>query len=62
MPLTPRGAGSRRRVAVPGRDDAEPRWYEVAETPGPAGETVGFALDADDLVAAEAASAASSRP
>ena len=54
VPLTPRGPGSRRRVAVPGRDDTEPRWYELTETPGPAGETVGFALDADDLVAAEA--------
>ena len=54
VPLTARGPGTRRRVAVPGREDAEPRWYELTETPGPAGETVGFALDADDLVAAEA--------
>ena len=54
VPLTPRGPGSRRRVAVAGRDDAEPRWYELSESPGAAGETVGFALDADDLVAAEA--------
>ena len=55
VPLTPRGPGSsRRRVAVPARDDAEPRWYELSETPGAAGETLGFALDADDLVAAEA--------
>ena len=54
VPLTPRGPGSRRRVAVPGREEAEPRWYEVTEAPGPAGETVGFGLDADDLVAAEA--------
>jgi PAS domain-containing protein len=54
VPLTARGAGSRRRVAVPGRDAAEPRWYEVSQGPGSAGETVGFALDADDLVAAEA--------
>ena len=54
VPLTPRGPGSRRRVAVAGRDDTEPRWYELTETPGPAGDAVGFALDADDLVAAEA--------
>ena len=54
VPLTPRGPGSRRRVAVAGRDDPEPRWYELSESPGAAGETVGFALDADDLVAAEA--------
>ncbi|HET9068133.1 MAG TPA: hypothetical protein VFN28_05780, partial [Amaricoccus sp.] len=54
VPLTPRGPGSRRRVAVAGRDDTEPRWCEVTETPGPAGGTLGFALDADDLVAAEA--------
>jgi PAS domain-containing protein len=54
VPLTPRGPGARRRVAVPARDDAEPRWYELSESPGPAGETMGYALDADDLVAAEA--------
>ncbi|HET9067572.1 MAG TPA: PAS-domain containing protein [Amaricoccus sp.] len=54
VPLTPRGPGSRRRVAVAGRDDTEPRWCELTETPGPAGGTFGFALDADDLVAAEA--------
>ena len=54
VPLTPRGPGSRRRVAVAGRDHAEPRWYELSESPGAAGETVGFALDADDLVATEA--------
>ena len=33
VPLTPRGAGSRRRVAVPGREDAEPHWYELSQTP-----------------------------
>jgi PAS domain-containing protein len=54
VPLTARGTGSRRRVAVPGRGDAEPHWYELSQEPGPSGETVGFALDADDLVAAEA--------
>ncbi|WP_297971535.1 PAS-domain containing protein, partial [uncultured Amaricoccus sp.] len=54
VPLTPRGPGSRRRVAVAGRDEGEPHWYELSETPGAGGETLGFALDADDLVAAEA--------
>ncbi len=54
VPLTARGPGSRRRVSVPDREDGEPRWYEVSQSPGPSGETVGFALDADDLVAAEA--------
>ncbi len=54
VPLTARGAGSRRRVAVPDREDGEPQWYELSETRRPAGETVGFALEADDLVAAEA--------
>lgn len=54
VPLTARGPGTRRRVAVAGRDDSEPRWYELTETPGPTGEIIGFALDADDLVAAEA--------
>ena len=54
VPLTARGADSRRRVSVPGRGDAEPRWYEISQSPGPSGETLGFALDADDLVAAEA--------
>ncbi len=54
VPLTTRGAGLRRRVAVPGRDGAEPRWYELSEARGTAGDTVGFAHEADDLVAAEA--------
>ena len=54
VPLTARGADSRRRVAVPGRDDGEPHWFELSRDPGAGGETFGFALDADDLVAAEA--------
>jgi PAS domain-containing protein len=53
VPLTTRGADSRRRVSVPGRDDAEPHWFELCQTPGPAGETLGYALAADDIVAAE---------
>ena len=35
VPLTARGAGSRRRVAVPGRDDAEPHWYEISRDARP---------------------------
>jgi PAS domain-containing protein len=53
VPLTARGADTRRRVAVPGRD-AEPHWYEVSQTAGASGEILGFALAADDLVGAEA--------
>ncbi len=54
VPLTARGAGSRRRVSVPSREDGEPHWYEVSQSPAPSGETLGFAIEADDLVAAEA--------
>ena len=54
VPLTARGGESRRRVAVPARDGSEPHWFELSETTGEAGETLGFALAADDLVAAEA--------
>ncbi|MFO1144696.1 MAG: PAS-domain containing protein, partial [Amaricoccus sp.] len=54
VPLTARGPGTRRRVAVPGRDEGEPRWYEISEAPTASGEITGFALEADDLVAAEA--------
>ena len=39
---------------MPGPQDGEPHWFEVSESQGPDGETLGFALDADDLVAAEA--------
>ncbi len=55
VPLTARaGGGRRRRVAAPGPQDGEAHWFEVSETEGPAGERLGFALDADDLVASEA--------
>ncbi len=54
VPLTARGGGSRRRVAAPGPQDGEAHWFEVSETVGPGGERLGFALEADDLVAAEA--------
>jgi len=54
VPLTARGGDTRRRVAVPARDGSEPHWFELSETTGVVGETLGFALAADDLVAAEA--------
>jgi PAS domain-containing protein len=54
VPLTPRAGGARRRVSVPGPQDGEARWFELVETTGPAGERLGFAVEADDLVAAEA--------
>ena len=44
VPLTARGVDSRRRVAVPGREDAEPHWFEVSQVPARGGETLGFAL------------------
>ncbi len=54
VPLTPRGKGSRRRVSIPGRQEAEALWFEVSQTPAVDGGNLGFALAADDLVAAEA--------
>ena len=54
VPLTGRGAETRRRVSVPGRGDAEPHWFEICRTPGLTGEALGYAVVADDLVAAEA--------
>jgi PAS domain-containing protein len=54
VPLTSRGGESRRRVAVPGRADSDPHWYEISETMGTGGELIGYAQPADDLVAAEA--------
>lgn len=54
VPLTPRGKGSRRRVSIPGRQETEALWFEVSQTPGGDGGMLGFALAADDLVAAEA--------
>ncbi len=54
VPLTARGSGTRRRVSVHGRDDDEAQWYEISQQRDAAGETVGYALEADDLVAAEA--------
>ena len=54
VPLTARAGDSRRRIAVPGSHDGEARWFEVSQSAGPGGETLAFALDSDNLVAAEA--------
>jgi PAS domain-containing protein len=54
VPLTARGADSRRRASVSDRDDGAPTWFEVSKGTGPAGEAIGFALDASEIVAAEA--------
>lgn len=53
VPLTARGGDARRRVSLPSPTDGELRWYELTESPGPNGEVLGFALEADNLVAAE---------
>jgi PAS domain-containing protein len=54
VPLTSRDGGARRRVSIPGPQETEAHWFEISQCPGPDGETLGFALAADDLVAAEA--------
>ncbi|MBP7242121.1 PAS-domain containing protein [Amaricoccus sp.] len=54
VPLTPRAGEQRRRVAVPGGHDREQRWFELSQGSGPNGGALSFALEADDLVAAEA--------
>ena len=54
VPLTTKGSGSRSRVSVASPGDAEAHWYEVIQSAGGGGETLGYALAADDLVSAEA--------
>jgi PAS domain-containing protein len=54
VPLTSRDGGARRRVSIPGPRETEAHWFEISQCAGPDGETLGFALAADDLVAAEA--------
>lgn len=54
VPLTARGSESRRRAALHSHDEAAPAWFEVSRASGPGGEALGFALDAGDIVAAEA--------
>jgi PAS domain-containing protein len=55
VPLTARGDELRSRVSVAAPGDAEPRWYEVSRRTGESGETLAFALESDEIVAAEAA-------
>lgn len=54
VPLTANGTDSRSRVSVAAPGDAEARWYEVTQSAGAGGETLGYALAADELVSAEA--------
>jgi PAS domain-containing protein len=54
VPLTARGEFARRRVAVPCSGGPEQEWFAVSEAPRGDGGAIGFALDANDLVAAEA--------
>ncbi len=53
VPLTSRAGGMRRRVAIPGARANASSWFEISEVTLPSGETLGYALAADDLVAAE---------
>lgn len=53
VPLTPRNTEVRRRVAASGSGESEPRWFEISEHAEPDGESMGFALETDELVAAE---------
>lgn len=54
VPLTAKGTGVRRRVSIADDEGSETRWFEVCQRPGPDGATLGFALEADEIVAAEA--------
>lgn len=54
VPLTAKGAGVRRRVSIADDEGSETRWFEVCQRPGPDDATLGFALEADEIVAAEA--------
>jgi PAS domain-containing protein len=54
VPLTSRGPEARARKLVSSPGDTEPQWYEVSEIAGPNGSRLGFALETNELVAAEA--------
>lgn len=54
VPLTARGDVGRRRVSISDRQGSEAHWFEICQTPGLEGGILGFAIAADDLVAAEA--------
>jgi PAS domain-containing protein len=55
VPLTARaGRESRRRVRIPSAHESDPHWFEVSQIPLSSGETLSYAIEADELVAAEA--------
>jgi PAS domain-containing protein len=55
VPLTARVDGeTRRRVKISCAANGGPHWFEVSQSQLPSGETLCFAVDAEDLVAAEA--------
>lgn len=54
VPLTARRDETRARKLVGTPGDTEPHWYEVSEICGPNGSKLGFALETNELVAAEA--------
>jgi PAS domain-containing protein len=55
VPLTARASGeSRRRVRIPSAHESDPHWFEVSQIPLPSGTTLSYAIEADELVAAEA--------
>jgi PAS domain-containing protein len=54
VPLTSLGAGVRARKLVSPAGDTEPQWYEVTEIDDTNGHRLIYALDTNELVAAEA--------
>ncbi|MEM8570372.1 MAG: PAS-domain containing protein [Pseudomonadota bacterium] len=54
VPLTPRGPEVRARKLVASPGDVEPQWYEVSEIAAENGSKLCFALETNELVAAEA--------
>lgn len=55
VPLTARGSHeSRRRVRIPSAHESDPHWFEVTQIPLASGETLSYAVEVDELVAAEA--------
>jgi PAS domain-containing protein len=55
VPLTARsGCEKRSRVKVAARGDGDAYWFELSRIPLPSGETLCYAIEVDDLVAAEA--------
>lgn len=54
VPLTARGSETRARKLVAPPADSEPQWFEVQEIAGPNGSKLGYAIETNELVAAEA--------